>query len=232
METNIILFSTYKRGMNGMKDNQKNMQPVKINALIEKFRDSHKKEYSVPMAEGMADEVLAAGGWAGRTPVPVMDIAESFGFKVYTHSGIPDGAAGNIYVGGTTESMYGTDRIILIGDREELPHQRFIIAHELGHFLMEYLGSGWEDTPNKVFTMAYSKERHERGGMRETCADRFAAELLMPRGEFGARYLRAMENLMFDKEYAVPVLAQNFCVKPSSVTKRIAEISSVGKGPF
>lgn len=203
-----------------------------ICGLIDKFRNSHKEEYSVPLAEKMADEVLAAGGWESRTPVPVMDIAENFGFKVYTYSSIPDGAAGNIYVGGTTKDLYGTDRIILVGSREKFPHQRFIIAHELGHFLMEYLGSGWEDTPGRVFTMAYSKERHERGGMRETCADRFAAELLMPRGEFGARYLRVMENLMFDKKYAVPVLAENFGVKPSSITKRIAEISFAGDGTF
>lgn len=208
-----------------------NISP-EICGLIDKFRNSHKDEYSVPLAEKMADEVLAAGGWAGRMPVPVMEIAENFGFKIYTHSSIPDGAAGNIYVGGTTSRLYGTDRIILVGKREKYPHQRFIIAHELGHFLMEYLGSGWENTPNKVFTMAYSKERHESGGMRETCADRFAAELLMPRGEFGARYLRVMENLMFDKKYAVPVLAENFGVKPSSITKRIAEISFSGDGTF
>ncbi len=207
------------------------VQP-KICALVDMFRNSHQEEYSVPMAEKMADKVLAAGGWTDIMPVPVMDIAESFGFKVYTHPDIPDGAAGNIYVGGTTKDLYGTDRIILVGNREELPHQRFIIAHELGHFLMEYLGSRWEDMPGRVFSMAYSKERHERGGMRETCADRFAAELLMPRGRFSARYLAAMENLIFDKEYAVPVLAENFCVKPSSVTKRIAEISSAEKGEF
>lgn len=195
--------------------------PPEIRSLMETCRASHKDGYSTARAVRTARGVLAAGGWAESMPVPVLEIAESFGFKVYTHSSIPGGTDGSVYAGGTTRKLYGTDRIILVRDSEGHARQRFITARELGHFLMGYLGSGWEDTPDKVFTTAYLKERQKAA----VCADRFAEELLMPRGMFGARYLTAMESLLFDKKYAVPVLAENFGASPDSVRKRIAELS-------
>ena len=54
---------------------------------------------------------------------------------------------GNIYVGGTTKKLYGHDKIIIARKMRTLLTGRFIIAHELGHYLMDCVGSSLEKNP-------------------------------------------------------------------------------------
>ena len=175
-------------------------------------------------AENLARRVLQAGGWnSHERSIPVKTIAEYFGFKVYVQETIPDNAAGNIYVGGTTEKLYGHNKIIIARKDEKFPHQRFIIAHELGHYLMDYVGSLLEKDPKKLFAQAYTRENHGAGDIREDRADRFAAELLMPADEFIAEYAKVMKSVEFDERFAIPTLAAYFEVKENSIIRRLAE---------
>lgn len=175
-------------------------------------------------AENLARKVLRAGGWdSHERSIPIKTIAECFGFKVYAQETIPDNAAGNIYVGGTTKKLYGHDKVIIAGKNEKFAHQRFIIAHELGHYLMDYVGSALEKNPKKLFAQAYTKENHGTGDIKEDRADRFAAELLMPADEFAAEYAKVMKSVEFDERFAIPTLAAYFEVKENSVIRRLVE---------
>lgn len=173
-------------------------------------------------AENLARNVLRTGGWDSHEhSIPVKTIAECFGFKVYAQETILDNAAGNIYVGGTTKKLYGHDKIIIVRKNENFAHQRFIIAHELGHYLMDYVGSSLEKNPKKLFAQAYTN--HGAGDVKEDRADRFAAELLMPVDEFIAEYVKVMKSVESDKRFAIPTLAAYFEVKENSVRRRLVE---------
>lgn len=195
-----------------------------IKGLTEWLANNPASGYGIQDAEWLANAVLDAGGWDTHgQAIPIKDIAECFGFKVYAQDIIPDGAIGNIYVGGTTKKLYGHDKVIIAKKGEEPAHQRFIIAHELGHYLMDYVGSALERTPNRLFAQAYTKENHGAGDIMEDRADRFAAELLMPKTEFLQEYARVMRMVESDMRFVIPTLAVYFDVKPGSIEKRIIE---------
>lgn len=100
------------------------------------------KNYVVREAESLADEVLEIYGHVGKSaPTPIIKIAHDFGFETYKAKDIPEDISGNIFIGGITKAHYGADKVIIVGESEPLQHQRFIVAHELAHYLMDYIGN-------------------------------------------------------------------------------------------
>lgn len=191
--------------------------------LVRRLRENPATKYTIAEAENLADEVLKIGKNDGmHGAVPVVKIAMDFGFRVFKLENLDEKVSGNIYVGGTTADIYDTDKAIIVGDDEEYYHQRFIIAHELGHYLMDYLGSPESMDSRTLFSRTYPKENHDSS--EEKCADRFAAQLLMPANAFCRRYLTAMERSHYNLLYAVPYLSHYFDVKETSVQKRMREL--------
>ena len=190
-------------------------------ALVSELKAAPAEKYVVREAELLADRVLQLYGHIGKiAPTPIVSIANEFGFKTVRADNIPDDISGNIFVGDKVKESYGSDKVIVVGDREVLPHQRFIIAHELAHYLMDYLGNN--EYKDKLFTKTYPKVNHD--SMEEIRADRFAAELLMPKKIFSVEYVRAMKFSNYSKEYTITYLSELFKVKESSVLRRIAEV--------
>lgn len=207
---------------------QRRMKPM-YEKLIEHLRNNPATSYSIQDAETLAYEVLTCGGFDEcNGPTPITKITEGFGFEVYEEPDIPEDISGNVYVGGNTAEIYGKDKIIIVGENEKYFHQRFIIAHELEHYLTDYLGNpAYMDKPYKLFSMAYPKQDHE--SQKETRADRFAAELLTPKKSFLERYAYAMNKSNNSMLYTVSYLSNYFEVKKSSVEKRIKEVFSYYK---
>ena len=192
--------------------------------LINKLKKVSANKYVVREAEELADQLLRQAGYFGKVQsTPVVKIAHKLGFSTFKEDNMGDDISGNIYVGGTTKEVYGTDQVIIVSSSEEYAHQRFVIAHELGHYLMDYLGSGEYKNEEKLFTRTYPKINHS--SPEEIRADRFAAELLMPKEIFTSQYLKAMILYDFDKSIVVKKLAAMFVVKESSIRRRIEEIS-------
>lgn len=75
-----------------------------------------------------------------------------------------DGASGQFLEKGPTGAP-----TIYINTKKSLTHQRFTLAHELGHYFLKH-GSRMRDT----------KEQLRKKDPTEMSANRFAAELLMP----------------------------------------------------
>ena len=98
-----------------------------------------------------------------RIPVPVKEIAESFGFEVYELGSLGPHQRAILQV-------IPTDNRKLIGlnSRYHRHNQRFSIGHELGHYFMEHPA---EDQCVEEEIAVCNRE-----------ADEFSAELLMPLG--------------------------------------------------
>lgn len=132
-----------------------------------------------------------------------------------------EGMSGVIYAGGRTMAAYGSDAIIFTDDMEPYGHQRFVAAHELGHYLFDYIGNPQRLHGERTFAENYPRSNHSSD--KETRADRFAAALLMPAGRFRQQYNEAMAYSS-NRIYTVKYLARYFQVKESSVEKRIYEV--------
>lgn len=116
---------------------------------------------------------LLSGDASGRFPVPVIQIAASEGIKVMTDPDYPDDRSGHIEV-----NADGTATIIVNG-KHSSTRKRFTIAHEIGHFVfdLDYLREhGYIDRDGDAMDASYRK--------RESRANSFAAQLLMPEQTF------------------------------------------------
>lgn len=191
--------------------------------LVSRLESAPARKYVVREAEILADEILKIYGYVGKSaPTPIVRIAHDFGFATYKAEDIPEDISGNIFIGGATKEDYGTDKVIIVGEDEPLPHQRFIVAHELAHYLMDYIGNEEYQKDGTIFSRTYPKVNHD--SPEEIRADRFAAELLMPKKVFLAEYVKAMKLSDYSKEYTIPYLAKLFNTKESCIQRRIREV--------
>lgn len=193
--------------------------------LVSSLKTNPANSYSIQEVENLADRVLKDGGYSELIgPTPIVAIAKQFGIYTFKESNMPEDISGNIFVGGTTKDIYHTDKVIVVGSDEEYFHQRFIIAHELAHYLIDYLGNPDFLDQRILFQKTYPKNNHN--SQDEIRADRFAAELLMPATLFSKRYLKAMENSDCNRKYAIAYLSDFFETKKSSIERRIEEVLS------
>lgn len=191
--------------------------------LIHRLEAFPAGRYGIQDAEDLADKVLEQFPYPkDATYVPIVKIANAFQFKTYKSNSLPSDIAGNIFIGGDTKRDYAADKVIIVGSDESLAHQRFIVAHELAHYLIDYIGNEQYKDSSVQFSKAYPKVSHD--SPEETRADRFAAELLVPKKLFLKEYKKVMELTGYDKAYAISYLAKIFGVKESCISRRIIEV--------
>lgn len=191
--------------------------------LVNDLKNKPANNYLIQDAEQLADKVLDLSGYTGKVgAIPIVKIAKNFGFATYKTKNIPDDISGNIFIGGKTKDFYGENKVIIVGDKEPIPHQRFIIAHELAHYLMDYLGTKESLDKDYVFSKTYPKINHD--SIEEIRADRFAAELLMPKKIFLNQYINAFKKSNYSKIYTITYLSTLFKVKEACINRRIKEI--------
>jgi len=190
-------------------------------------KDGNGAKYTPKQAARIADEILKISskvGYDSEMATPIIKIINGFGIDIRRTKKMPKGNAGVIYAGGNTEEIFKSDVIIITDSNEPFEHQRFIIAHELAHYLFDYVGNhanrevGCEVS---AFKETYPRENHS--SEREVRANRFAAELLMPLKLFVEQYNYAMEK-SDNRIYTIKYLAKYFQVKEASVEKRIYEV--------
>lgn len=156
-----------------------------------------------------------------KSPTPVIKIAGELGIDTYSTDQLSKNLSGVIYIGGTTEQIYKKDKVILVDENEPLKHQRFVIAHEIAHYLLDCLTDPKYNDSRILFTEGYPKNNHD--SEKEARADVFAAEFLMPASLFKEQYNIAKEensNPMFILMY----LSDYFQTKISSIEKRFIEV--------
>lgn len=211
-----------KKKMEKRESKTFNEYAEKMVSLLE--NDGNGVEYTPEQAVGVAGEILrmaSSVGYNNELATPIVKIIKGFGIDVRRAKHMPDNNSGVIYVGGRTKEVYGSDRVIFTDSNEPFEHQRFVMAHELAHYLFDFVGNPMNRNADCAFEETYPRKDHN--SEREIRANRFAAELLMPRNLFVKQYNYAMKE-SDNRIYTVKYLAKYFQVKEASVEKRIYEV--------
>lgn len=166
--------------------------------------------------EQRADRVLEAYGYIdGDNHCVYVDsvrLARFFGFEVRESSELSATEDGYI-----TVSEDATERNIIVNDNRSIETKRFIITHELAHFLLHYQKNG------KFFK---HRENVKGKNSEENDADYFAACLLMPKKNFESQYNLLRKNKDFSYERIINELQLKFGTPRESIERRINEVTS------
>lgn len=195
--------------------------------LIQYLEKRYKKKYTALEVEQLADSILIENNPAELVaPTPIVKIVSDFGVKAFKIEKLGKDISGNIYIGGTTEKVFHHDKVIVVQAKEEFYHQRFIIAHELEHYLLDYIGNPTFEHPKKFFSKTYIKTEHEYS--EDILVDKFAAELLMPSRLFLQKYINIMDYFRNNIVFTVTYLSVFFEMEKEKIIKRITEIIEGG----
>lgn len=147
--------------------------------------------------------------------VPIVKIIHDAGFKIFSQK-MPANIGGYIVMGDRYQEKLGSDKIIVVNENESTNRQRFSLAHEFGHFLLDEQAKN-----NPEFYDAF--ESDDNKNETEKCIDRFAAELLMPTEIFKDEF-ESIKNQIGDGYEIIKALAEKFAVPFESVKRRIDEV--------
>lgn len=185
--------------------------------LIKEIHENRKNGhvYMINEMKLLAERFLDSVNYNGDGAVPIIKIAQESGFKIIQGSMKNGRMSGFVSIDKETINKYRSDKIIGVNGDDELGHQRFVIAHELAHYLFDY------DVQKETYFDTYMKNDHK--SLKEQIANKFAANLLMP-----AKYFA----LNFDEEKSmeknIEYWTNYFEVQRKAVEKRIVEVISNG----
>ena len=168
-----------------------------------------------------ARQILSSAKYYTNNTTPIIRIASDIGITTYSTTKLENEISGVIYVNGTTKDIYGIDKVILVDSNEPYKHQRFVVAHEIAHYLFDCLTDSIYNDTCKLFKETYPKKDHD--SPKEARADMFAAELLMPAELFVKQYNFAM-NEKNNRMFTLMYLSEFFQTKITSIEKRIDEV--------
>jgi len=218
----IIQLKDYTGRRDGtMKDNA-----TKFKKLLEnlKTRNAAGKEYSLGDIIDVANQILQQiDYYSGCGATPIVKIAKEFDFKTYKET-LNNNKSGDIHINGATQERYGHNQVILVNKTEEFFHQRFVVAHELAHYLFDFLGNTHYEDKNILFFDSYTKDQHDTP--EEKRANAFAAEIMMPRELFIEQYHTA-KQVDNSRMFILLYLSRFFETSIESIEKRIVEVSGV-----
>ncbi|EEO34012.2 hypothetical protein MBAG_02964 [Coprobacillus sp. D7] len=150
-----------------------------------------------------------------ETPTQIANILNKVGFKIFSLD-MDDNLSGRIGIAKEFEKMLGSRKILQINSKDNRGHQRFTMAHELGHYIFDYNG-------HEEYANAYSLAEDDVNSPGEMRVNRFAAALLMPKNIFIDKYI-ARKTLGLDEVSICKSLAEEFEVSETAVSKRIVEL--------
>ena len=166
----------------------------------------------------MGSEFLSAGAEARRIlkkyklnslPIDVEKLCDSLGIEIqYVDFSEIEGRIGKEISGALQK--HGKTYTILVNEDESDVRARFTIAHELGHYFLHV-----KDDPRQIVTSV----RRDRSP-KETMANKFAAELLMPKALVEEEYSKMV----------IPVsdtLAKKFGVSKLAIRVRLDSLGMI-----
>lgn len=161
------------------------------------------------MIEQRAEKTLSAFKYSDGEDVYVdaIRLARFFGFDVEEKANLSATEDGSI-----TVSADGKERCIVVNDSRSLEYKRFIITHELSHYLLHYKGAG----------ESFKHRENTKGkNLEENDADYLAACLLMPKKSFIKQFNSIKGK---DIQSKVSELQSRFRTPRESIERRIEEV--------
>jgi len=144
-------------------------------------------------------------------PIPIVKIMKELNFLVGMQE-LEDNLSGYIVISEDIVKKFGKDKLICVNSKDSLGHQRFTIAHELAHFLFDFNPAQSREYYNTYRTDDVDNKNEQR-------ANKFAANLLMPKEEFTKIYNDLRND---DEKFAK--LIKYFEVSRRAIDRRIIEL--------
>lgn len=183
------------------------------NAQSKKTKDPAK------IATAILGEIKKCNKGGNIYPVPVVDIANKMGFVVKLVEKLPNHDSGAIIIDPELAESIGSDKCILINNNIKCGKRRFVLAHELGHYLFDFDGAS-KVRFKHAFVRSYNIANNDLES--EKNANKFANELLMPEKTFREEYEALPENL--DLSSRIVKLSEKFGTTTKSIEYRITEL--------
>lgn len=200
------------------------MNTKEITVYLKKQKEKQKENkdnYSLLEVSMIANNILSSlDYYFYDSATPIVKIAKDFGFKTYKQK-LSKNLSGDICINGNTYDRYGYNQVILVNEFEPFFHQRFVVAHELAHYLFEFIGDSKYKDKNIRFSDTYFRDHHETP--QELRANAFAAEILMPKNLFIKQY-NISKEMGFDSLYTKKYLSEFFETTINSIQRRIQEV--------
>lgn len=155
--------------------------------------------------------------------VPIVEILNKMGFKIYQSNLEPDGLSAYIAVDPKFEDVFESNKITCVHDKDNIGHKRFALAHELAHYLFDFN----EDESLYYYDTYFSNDGKEKEQkFEEERASKFAANLLMPEDAFRQKFKEYQQ--LQSKADIVSALARFFLVSATAVLRRFTELGIDG----
>lgn len=164
------------------------------------------------------NKALIQGDVIKLEPMDVERMAKHLGFAVMRLNDFPYNVIAGMLLNmpDKMKQRVRSDKLIALNANHDANHQRFAIAHELGHFFMHW--NICEDKENLVFLQT---KDDEEGIEREAC--KFAAMLLMDEETF-RQACREESEKGADSIKMIRELSIRFAVPQRSVQRRMKEL--------
>lgn len=175
-----------------------------------------------PLIEKKATEIIRQDDYVDNSDtIDIIKIAKRLGFVVGNAVLNDDDDDGFIVVDERRKEIFGikTDRLIGVNSSKSLEWKRFIIAHEIGHYILHY-------SVEKDGGMFAHREHRKGKNDVENEADFFAANLLMPRDKYIDAF-NELKNNGIALEEMITLLAKRFVVTQEMASRRLKELQLV-----
>lgn len=189
---------------------RKIQEMVEVSGEIQQNRNKYTIEDMPEIAQRILDKLDIK-----KAPVPIVAIMKSLKFQVVT-ADMEDEISGVIGIDDELNRNFESGKVIAINRKDNFGHQRFTMAHELAHYLLDF-----DVSKSIVYYNAYNTKEVE--SEEEHRANFFAANLLMPEKLFREEFAKALiKNNLY---LTVEKLSDVFQVSREAVRRRILELS-------
>lgn len=160
-------------------------------------------------------------GYDQTTNIPIGAIMKRLNFEVITTSFNETRVSGMLSISDENTKKNLSKNLIMLNENDNKGHQRFTVAHELAHFIFDSIAYNNTDYYEAYYVADSLADTNL--SLREYRANKFAAELLMPKKTFTIKYT-AYSSLFEYLDYVVVLLHLDFGVSKTAVMKRIQEL--------
>lgn len=151
--------------------------------------------------------------------VPVIEIAEQMGFKIFLARFSDRNLSGTIGISSQLKKQYKSDKVIILNNQDTDGHILFTLCHEIAHYIYDYRSDIEKEYANTYRTDEIKDDSEIR-------ANRFAAAFLMPRKSFEEAYEELSRNVD-NIELIVQGLSEAFDAPQTAVMKRMKELELI-----